>query len=69
VLVTHHVEEIIPAFSHALLLRDGAVVAAGPRRTVLTSRELSCMFGSAVRLAKDRGRLRLDVLGRTRRAM
>jgi len=69
VLVTHHVEEIVPAFSHALLLRDGAVVAAGPRRTVLTSRELTRMFGSAVRLAKDRGRLRLDVLGRTRRAM
>src|ERR1019366_10829615 len=31
VLVTHHVEEITPAFTHALLLRPGRVVAAGPR--------------------------------------
>ena len=32
VLVTHHVEEIPPGYTHALLLRDGEVVAAGPRR-------------------------------------
>ena len=30
VLVTHHVEEIPPGFTHVLLLRDGKVVAAGP---------------------------------------
>src|SRR5688500_3716447 len=33
VLVTHHVEEIMPAFTHALLLREGAVHATGPRET------------------------------------
>ena len=38
VLVTHHVEEIMPAFTHALLLRRGRVHAAGPRRQVLTSK-------------------------------
>ena len=32
VLVSHHVEEIPPGFSHALLLREGTVVAAGPAR-------------------------------------
>ena len=34
VLVTHHVEEIPPGFTHALLLREGGVVAQGllPRR-------------------------------------
>ena len=31
VLVTHHVEEIMPAFSHVLILKDGAVLAAGPK--------------------------------------
>ena len=30
VLVSHHVEEIPPGFTHALLLREGRVVAAGP---------------------------------------
>ena len=30
VLVTHHVEEIPPGFTHAMLMRDGGVVAAGP---------------------------------------
>ena len=32
VLVTHHVEEIPAGFTHALLLREGRVVAAGPDR-------------------------------------
>ena len=36
VLVTHHVEEIPPGFTHALLMRDGRVVAAGPLGEVLT---------------------------------
>src|SRR4029450_6324373 len=36
VLVTHHVEEIPPGFTHALLLRSGGVVAAGPLPQALT---------------------------------
>lgn len=62
VLVTHHVEEIMPAFTHALLLRGGRVVAAGPRAAVLTSPNLSATFGARLRLARRRGRLRLDVM-------
>jgi iron complex transport system ATP-binding protein len=45
VLVTHHVEEIPPAFSHALLLRDGRVVAQGLLEHTLTSENLSTTFG------------------------
>ncbi len=52
VLVTHHVEEITPAFTHALLLRGGRVVAAGPRAAVLTSRRLSAVFGAPLRLTR-----------------
>ena len=37
VLVTHHVEEIPPSMTHALLLRDGRVVAAGPVEQALTA--------------------------------
>ncbi|MGY4642211.1 ABC transporter ATP-binding protein [Cellulomonas sp. URHB0016] len=45
VLVTHHVEEIPPGFSHVLLLRDGTVFAAGPTQEVLTAENLSGAFG------------------------
>lgn len=60
VLVTHHVEEIMPAFTHALLLRAGAVVGAGPRASVLTSAALSKTFGAALRLLRTGERYRLD---------
>jgi iron complex transport system ATP-binding protein len=56
VLVTHHVEEIIPAFSHVLLLRKGEVLAAGPKSKVLTSRLLSHAFGASVELRHQRSR-------------
>lgn len=56
VLVTHHVEEIAPLFTHALLLRDGAVLAAGPRAKVLTSAQLTAAFGADLRLRRTGGR-------------
>jgi iron complex transport system ATP-binding protein len=45
VLVTHHVEEIPPGFTHLMLLRDGRVHAAGPLEEVLTDEALSGAFG------------------------
>ena len=56
VLVTHHVEEIPPGFSHALLLRDGRVVAQGPVRSTITSENLSATFDVALRVTYDDGR-------------
>ena len=44
-LVSHHVEEIPPGFTHALLLREGRVVAAGPLDEVVTEADLSATFG------------------------
>jgi iron complex transport system ATP-binding protein len=44
-MVTHHVEEIPPGFTHALMIRQGQVLAAGPLETELTSRNLSRCFG------------------------
>jgi iron complex transport system ATP-binding protein len=61
VLVTHHVEEITPAFTHALLLRSGRVLAAGRREQVLTSKNLSATFGSPLRISRSGSRYRLDV--------
>jgi iron complex transport system ATP-binding protein len=45
VLVTHHVEEIPPSFTHALLLRDGRVRAAGDVESVINSAALSDTYG------------------------
>jgi iron complex transport system ATP-binding protein len=45
VMVSHHVEEIPPGITHVLLLREGAVVAAGPIAEVLTGDPLSRCFG------------------------
>lgn len=56
VLVSHHVEEIPPGFTHALLLRRGAVVAAGPIEDVLTAESLSATFGMSLRLSREEGR-------------
>jgi iron complex transport system ATP-binding protein len=56
VLVTHHVEEIPPAFTHALLLRDGGVLAAGPIEETLTAASLSTTFGLALELDRRGGR-------------
>lgn len=56
VLVTHHVEEIPPAFSHVLLLRAGAVVAAGPVAQVLNRASLSKTFGLPLAMQSRDGR-------------
>jgi iron complex transport system ATP-binding protein len=61
VLVTHHVEEIMPAFTHALLIRSGRVLAAGPREKVLTSANLSATFAASLRLNRTNNRYRLQV--------
>lgn len=56
VMVTHHVEEIPPGFSHALLLADGAVRAAGRIDEVLTSENLSSAFALPLTVTSDGGR-------------
>lgn len=56
VLVSHHVEEIPPGFTHALLLRHGRVVAAGPVAEVITEANLAATFGMPMVLAHVDGR-------------
>ncbi|WP_328999245.1 ABC transporter ATP-binding protein [Kribbella sp. NBC_00709] len=56
VLVTHHVEEIPPGFTHALLLKQGRVVAAGPMDEALTAETLSDTFDLALTLKQEDGR-------------
>ena len=56
VLVTHHVEEIPPGFTHALLLKQGRIVAAGPMDEALTAENLSETFDLALTLKQEDGR-------------
>lgn len=56
VLITHHVEEIPPQFTHALLIRDGKSVAQGEIRTVITAANLSATFDQPIELREDNGR-------------
>ncbi len=56
VLVTHHVEEIPTGTTHALLLRTGQVVAAGPIAEALTSATLSTCFGLPIVVSETAGR-------------
>ncbi|MDY6054279.1 ABC transporter ATP-binding protein [Micrococcus sp.] len=56
VLVTHHLEEVPPGFTHALLLQQGAVVAAGPIDQTLTQEHLSDAFGVRLQVRRAEGR-------------
>ena len=59
VLVTHHVEEIIPAITHALVLKDGEVISRGEKRRALNSLSLSTAFDADLKLRSRLGRYRL----------
>jgi iron complex transport system ATP-binding protein len=56
VMVTHHVEEIPPGFTHVLLLRQARVVAAGPLDATLTDELLSDTFDVPLQVARAGGR-------------
>ncbi len=56
VLVTHHLEELPPSTTHALLLRSGEVVAAGPVAETLTAEHVSACFGFPVAIESIDGR-------------
>ena len=56
VMVTHHLEEIPPGITHALLLRAGEVVAAGPIHETLVSAAVSATFGVDVAVTRSRER-------------
>ncbi|WP_026416309.1 ABC transporter ATP-binding protein [Actinomadura oligospora] len=56
VLVTHHLEELPTSTSHAMLLREGAVLASGPAGEVLTTDLVSACFDHPVTITRTNGR-------------
>ena len=56
VIVTHHIEEIPVGTTHALLLREGAVVAQGEVASVITDQNLTQAYGLAITVQNEGGR-------------
>jgi iron complex transport system ATP-binding protein len=63
IYITHHTEEILPEFTHVLLLRGGKAVAAGPKAKVLTPALLERTFGAKLKLTRRDGRVWLGGVG------
>jgi iron complex transport system ATP-binding protein len=56
VIVTHHIEEIPVGTTHALLLREGAVVAQGEVASVITDQNLTQAYGLSITVQNEGGR-------------
>ena len=56
VMVTHHLEEVPPSTTHALLLKDGQMMASGTMADVVDSASLSALFGVSLTVAVRDGR-------------
>ena len=68
-LVTHHVEEIMPVFSHVLILNRGRVQACGERKKTLTSKTLSLAFNATVHLTRRHERYSLELRPKSNRML
>lgn len=56
IMVTHHVEEIPPGFTHALVIAEGRIQSAGPISSTLDSDTLSATFGIPITVSRFAGR-------------
>ena len=54
-LVTHHVEEVLPEMGRVILMHEGRVFRDGPTPDVLTSEALSALYGVAIRVHPQGG--------------
>jgi ATPase subunit of ABC transporter with duplicated ATPase domains len=54
-LVTHHLADVIPEIDRVILLREGRIIADGPKQEILTAPRLSELFGRPVELARRDG--------------
>jgi len=59
VLVTHHVNDIVPEIGRVIMLKDGRIVADGPKEEVMTSEQLSALFDFPATLEERDGAYRL----------
>ena len=55
ILITHHIDEIVPEIQRVILLREGRIAAAGPKASVLTSKALTELFGAPIAIEDNGG--------------
>jgi len=55
ILITHHIDEIVPEIQHVVLLGQGRIVTAGPKASVLTSKSLGGLFGAPIVITHNDG--------------
>ncbi len=56
VLVTHHIEEIMPIFEKVLVLAEGRIIASGPTREIITSQLIRRLYGVRTKIHYAAGR-------------
>jgi iron complex transport system ATP-binding protein len=61
VFVTHHVEEILPCFNKALVLRSGEILSQGSIADVITPKTMSAAFGKSIGVRKTKARFQLRI--------
>jgi len=64
VLVTHHVEEIMPSFTHVMIIKSGRVLASGKKKRVLNSAILSDAFGAEIKVRQMDSRYKITIAPR-----
>ena len=57
ILITHHPEEIVPGISHVLMIREGRVIAQGPKEETLNEENLTKTYGVPLRAVHQDGRV------------
>ena len=55
ILITHHIEEIVPEIQRVILLRGGRIIASGAKPSIMTTRHLSQLFDSPITIDQDEG--------------
>lgn len=55
VLVTHHVQEIIPEIERVIFLKNGKILADGTRKDLMTSKNLSGLYNTDIELSENKG--------------
>jgi len=55
ILITHHIEEIVPEIQRIVLVSHGRIAAAGPKHEILTSDHISAVFHAPIALEEDDG--------------
>jgi len=55
ILVTHHIHEVPPEINRAVLLKAGQIFADGPKKEVLTTKNLAALFDYPLRVIEENG--------------